>query len=305
MPESAIEQFRTALHGVGITPATPFTDDLARVDLEGLRGNIDFLVEAGATLLYPCGNTGEVAALSLDEWTDVVRVTVDAATGRAVVAAGIGHGFGIAREQLRRAADLGATGVLAMPPNMVYPADEGVVAYYGALADADVLPVVVYRKGGWPTNAGLPRLLQSHAVAGVKYGEHDASALAGMVTASPPEVVWTCGTAERYAPCFFDAGAVGFTSGLANAAPQLSLALYAALAAGDGDRARTLRNLCVPFEDLRARHGSANNVTAVKVAMDEVGLIGGRVRPPMRDLPPAEAAEVKAMVADWPTEAPG
>jgi 4-hydroxy-tetrahydrodipicolinate synthase len=304
MTNSTIEHFRAALHGVGVTPATPFTGDLAAVDRDGLRRNIEFLVTAGATLLYPCGNTGEFAALSLDEWTDVVRVTVDATAGRAVVAAGVGHGFGIAREQLRRAADLGAGGVLAMPPNMVYPADEGVVAYYGALADADVLPIVVYRKGGWPTDAGLPRLLQEHAVAGVKYGEHDVSALAGMVADAPPDVVWTCGTAERYAPFFFEAGAVGFTSGLANAAPHLSLALYAALSDGDAARARALRDLCTPFEDLRARHGSANNVTAVKVAMDEVGLVGGSVRPPMRDLSAAEAAEVKAMVAAWPREVP-
>jgi 4-hydroxy-tetrahydrodipicolinate synthase len=304
MTNSTIEHFRTALRGVGVTPATPFTEDLAAVDLDGLRRNIEFLVEAGASLLYPCGNTGEFAALSLDEWTDVVRVTIEAAAGRAVVAAGIGHGSGIAREQLRRAADLGAAGVLAMPPNLVYPADEGVVAYYGALADADLLPVVVYRKGGWPTNAGLIRLLRQHDVAGVKYGEEDGSALAGMVADAPDGVVWTCGTAERYAPLFFQAGAVGFTSGLANAVPHLSLGLYTALASGDVERARTLRELCVPFEDLRARHGSANNVTAVKVAMDEVGLVGGRVRPPMRDLPADEADEVKAMVAAWPTELP-
>lgn len=299
MPEHTIERLRAALHGVGITPPTPFTDDLSTVDLDGLRRNIQFLVDAGATLLYPCGNTGEFAALSMDEWTRVVEVTVDVAGDRCVVAPGVGHGFGVAREQLRRAADLGASGVLAMPPNLVYPADEGVIAYYGALADADLLPVVVYRKGGWPTESGLPKLLTDHEVAGVKYGENDVSVLAAMIAATPPGTIWTCGTAERYAPYFFLAGAVGFTSGLGNVNPPLALGMYAALETGDAARALELREECLPFEQIRARHASANNVPAVKVGLDAVGLAGGRVRPPMRDLDAAEADEVRRIVAAW------
>ena len=299
MSVTTIEAFRNALHGVGVTPATPFTDDLAAVDLDGLRRNLEFLVDAGATLLYPCGNTGEFPALSMDEWTSVVEVTVDVAGDSCVVAPGVGHGYGIAREQLRRAADLGAAGVLAMPPNLVYPGDAGVIGYYGALTDADVLPVVVYRKGGWPTNAGLPRLLANHEVAGIKYGEHDVAALADMVNATSGGAVWTCGTAERYAPHFFAAGAVGFTSGLANVNPGLAFDLYAALVAGDVGRALEIRELCVPFEQIRARHASANNVPVVKVGLDAVGLVGGGVRPPMRDLDPAEADEVRQMVAGW------
>lgn len=299
MPEPSIEGFRAALHGVGITPATPFTEDLSAVDVAGLRRNIEFLVEAGATLLYPCGNTGEFPALSIEEWTTVVEVTIDVVGGRCTVAPGVGHGFGVARDQLQRAADLGADGVLAMPPNLVYPADAGVIDYYGGLADAGVLPVVVYRKGGWPTDAGLPKLLTEHDIAGVKYGEHDVSALAAMVAASPAGTVWTCGTAERFAPYFFTAGAVGFTSGLANVNPRLALDLYGALAAGDMTRALGYREECLPFEQIRARHANANNVPVVKAALDAVGLAGGGVRPPMRDLPTTEVDEVRTMVAAW------
>ncbi len=299
MSESTLERFRHALHGVGITPATPFTDDLAAVDVDGLRRNLEFLIEGGATLLYPCGNTGEFPALSMDEWTTVVEVTVEVAGDACVVAPGVGHGYGVAREQLRRAADLGADGVLAMPPNLVYPADTGVIGYYGGLADAGLLPVVVYRKGGWPMNAGLPKLLTEHEVAGVKYGEHDVSTLAEMIAQGPAGTIWTCGTAERYAPYFFAAGAVGFTSGLANVNPGFALDMYAALAGGDLPAALQVREACLPFEDIRARHASANNVPVVKVALDAVGLSGGGVRPPMRDLSQDETEEVRAMVAGW------
>ena len=82
MATTRVEHFRTALHGVGITPATPFTDDLSGVDVAGLRRNLEFLVDAGATLLYPCGNTGEFPALSLEEWTTVLVTTIEVAGTR-------------------------------------------------------------------------------------------------------------------------------------------------------------------------------------------------------------------------------
>lgn len=60
-----------------------------------------------------------------------------------------------------------------------------------------------------------------------------------------------------------------------------------------------IRERCVAFEELRARDGSANNVPAVKAAMDAAGLAEGRVRPPMCDLDPATEQEVAAIVAEW------
>lgn len=70
----------------------------------------------------------------------------------------------------------------------------------------------------------------------------------------------------------------------------------AALADGDIVRALEIRERCVAFEELRARDGSANNVPAVKAAMDAAGLAEGRVRPPMCDLDPATEQEVAAIV---------
>src|SRR5665811_1544808 len=226
MQKTAIRLFRNSLQGVGITPVTPFTSDLSRVDLRGLRSNLEFLIEQGATLLYPCGNTGEFTSLSLDEWTSVVEVSIDVAAGKAAVAPGVGHGYATAREMLRRAADLGVDGALVMPPHPTYLSDSGIIAYLAGLAELEAVPIVVYKRGGWPSNRALQELVRDVPVAGVKYGEPDVSAFASNVAASNPELVWTCGVAERYAPFFAEAGAGGFTSGLANVAPHLALEMY-------------------------------------------------------------------------------
>ena len=109
-------------------------------------------------------------------------------------------------------------------------------------------------------------------------------------------VVWICGTAERWAPFFFQAGAEGFSSGMGNFIPGKSLAMRDALKAKNYDRAMEIREIFVAFEELRARHQAANNVPAVKYAMDQATLYGGPVRPPISDLTPEDALTADELV---------
>ena len=296
---ASVDELQAAMRGVGITPITPFTADLAAVDVGALRSNIEFLIEAGATLLYPAGNTGEFSSLSLEEWTEVVEAVLSVAGDRCTVAPGIGHGYSTSREMMRRAASLGASGVLVMPPQLTFVADEGLIAFYTGLAEDSSLPTVVYKRDGRPSDEALGEMLRHAPIAGVKYSDTDVNGLVNARRAGPKHVAWSCGLAERYAPFFHMAGTVGFTSGLANFAPQRALAMQAALEEDDLGTALTIREECVPFENIRARDRSANNVSAVKTAMSALGLGGGRVRPPLRDLDGTTEEEVRALVLAW------
>ena len=290
------------LRGVGVTNPTPFSSDGTKVDLGGLRENIEHLVAGGVRLIYPCGNTGEFPSLSLDEWTAVVSTVIEVVAGRALVAPGVGGGMPQALEQRRRAHDLGADGMLCMPTTGPYLSQEGVVAYYRRLLEDSELPGVVYRRPPYMTDEALEQLLDLEAVTGVKYVGLDSHAFATLVREGPEDLVWTCGMAERYAPFLHVAGSAGFTSGLANIAPGLSLELGEALRDGDHDRAMELYWQLVPFEAIRARDGDANNVAAVKAGLDAVGLAGGPVRPPLRQLDAATREEVDDVVATWSVE---
>jgi 4-hydroxy-tetrahydrodipicolinate synthase len=289
-PMSDPSRLRSALGGVGVTPATPFSKDLSRPDLEGLSENLNFLVDEGVRLLYVAGNTGEVASLSADEWTEVVETTVETVGDRAVVAAGIGHEYPVAIELARRAAAIGVDGILTMPRQQPYATSGGMVDYWRALIEQADLPAVVYSRG-LPDPTDLARLLDHELVIGCKYSNRDISGFANTLADDKSGVAWTCGIAERYAPFFHLAGAVGFTSGLANFAPRAALSLHAALREGDWKQALELRAACVPIEEIRARRDDAYNVGAVKVGMDTVGLAGGGVRPPLATLDPESAAE--------------
>ena len=294
-----VTALRERLHGVGVTNPTPFSADGTALDLGGLRKNVEFLVEGGVRLIYPCGNTGEFPSLSLEEWTTVVSTVVEVVDGRALVAPGVGGPLPQALEQRQRAADLGAEGMLCMPTTGPYLSEEGVVAYYRHLLEDSALPGVLYRRPAYMTDEGLHQLVGLDAVAGVKYVGLDAHAFAALVRGGPADLVWTCGMAERYAPFLHVAGSVGFTSGLANIAPRLALDLASALRGGDHARAMELYWQAVPFEAVRARDADANNVAAVKVGLDAVGLAGGPVRPPLRQLDGPTRREVEDIVASW------
>jgi 4-hydroxy-tetrahydrodipicolinate synthase len=286
------QALQKAVAGVGVTPVTPFTEDLTSVDRRGFETNLSFLVDAGVSLLYPAGNTGEVMSLSPVEWTTVVETALDVAGDGCKVVPGIGHAYPVAIELAHRARSLGVDGVLLMPRLQPYVASSGLADYWTTIIEAAQVPGVVYKRG-LPDRTELLELVQHDQVIACKYAERDVSTFASTVGAADSDISWTCGIAERYAPFFYEAGAVGFTSGLANFAPEISLQMHQALMSGDNERALQLRELSVPFEEIRARHNDAFNVAAVKTAMDVRGLRGGRVRPPLLDLDTSANKDVR------------
>jgi 4-hydroxy-tetrahydrodipicolinate synthase len=91
-------------------------------------------------------------------------------------------------------------------------------------------------------------------------------------------------------------GAVGFSSGMANFVPRMSLTLRCKFAAGDKAEAERLRALMVPFEDLRGENAARYSSSALHAAMDHAGLAGGPVIPFAEDVVPQDLPRVHAMV---------
>ena len=75
-------------NGVYTAIVTPFRN--GEVDENSLRDLIEFQLENGISGIVPCGTTGESPTLDKDEYTRVVRVTVEAVKGRVPVVAGAG-----------------------------------------------------------------------------------------------------------------------------------------------------------------------------------------------------------------------
>lgn len=296
------DHLRTALADVVAIPVTPFTADGA-VDATAHRALLHRLLDGGVRTLTPNGNTGEFYALSPDERRAVTEATVEEAGDRATVLVGVGHDVPTAVEAARHAQKAGASMLMVHQPVHPYVSEAGWVDYHRAIAQAvPGLGVVPYLRNPLIAGARLAELADACPnVIGVKYAVPDAARFAGFARdAGLDRFVWVAGLAEPYAPSYFAGGATGFTSGLVNVSPSLSLAMLDALRAGAYPAAMRVWERIRRFEELRAANGNADNVTVVKEALASLGLCRRDIRPPSRELPEAARAEVAAIAAGWP-----
>jgi len=301
MSSVAFETQRTALADVVAIPVTPFTAD-GTVDQDAHRALLRRLLDGGVTTLTPNGNTGEFYALTPQERRLVTELTLQEAGGRAAILAGVGHDVPTAVASARHAREHGAQMVMVHQPVHPYVSQAGWVDYHRAIAaSVPELGVVPYIRNAQLTGARLAQLADACPnVIGVKYAVPDAAKFAAFARdAGLDRFVWVAGLAEPYAPSYFSAGATGFTSGLVNVAPSVSLNMIDALRAGDYPAAMKVWEQIRRFEELRAANGSADNVTVVKEALASLGLCRRDVRPPSRHLPEDERAEVAAIAAGW------
>jgi 4-hydroxy-tetrahydrodipicolinate synthase len=295
-PTDLVERLATAV----VIPVTPFAED-GSVDACCYAKLVARLLDGGVTAVTPNGNTGEYYTLTPHERQLVLETCTDAAAEAAVVVAGVGFDVQTATADARAARDAGAQAIMIHQPVHPYLSPAGWVDYNAAIAAAvPELGVVPYLKSRAITGGHIAELAdRAPNVIALKYSVEDPVHFAAVrADAGGDRLLWIAGLAEPYAPAYWQAGARGFTSGLANVAPQVALDLLAALRAGEGVQEAWLR--VRRFEELRARGGAADNVAVVKEALHQRGLCRRDVRPPGHVLGADAAAEVAAAIAGWP-----
>ncbi|TKA09762.1 dihydrodipicolinate synthase family protein [Actinacidiphila oryziradicis] len=291
----------SALADVVAIPVTPF-DAEGGVEHGTYRALLRRLLDGGVRTVTPNGNTGEFYALAPDERRLVVELTVAEADEDTQVIVGVGHDVPTAVAAARHARETGAQMIMVHQPVHPYVSPEGWVDYHRAIAETvPELGVVPYLRNPLLGGEHIARLGElCPNVIGVKYAVPDAARFAAVARdAGLHRFVWVAGLAELYAPSYWAVGATGFTSGLVNVAPRVSLEMLRALRDNDYAAAMKVWEQIREFEDLRAAQQSANNVTVVKEALAVQGLCRREVRPPARLLAPEQREQVAALLAGW------
>ena len=126
-------------------PVTPFTSALA-FDERRYRDNLAWLSGFDVAGLFAAGGTGEFFSLTPAEVERVVRAAADEANGQTPVIAGCGYGTAIAVEMAQAAEHAGADGMLLLPPYLMVPTQEGLMAHVEAVCKATRLGVIVYNR---------------------------------------------------------------------------------------------------------------------------------------------------------------
>ncbi|MHA6757154.1 dihydrodipicolinate synthase family protein [Streptacidiphilus sp. PAMC 29251] len=299
-----LDALRARLGTVVAIPVTPF-DAQGRVDWDNHAHLVRRLVDHGVEVLTANGNTGEFYTLTPAEGRRAVESTVLAAQGRAEVMAGVGLDVAGAVAAALHARDAGAGSLMVHQPAHPYRSAEGWIDYHRAVAQAvPELGVVLYIRDERVTGAHIRTLAdQCGNIVGVKYAVPDPVRFACVARdAGLERFAWIAGLAELSTPGYWATGAVGFTSGLVNVVPRLSLALLEALRGGDFPKAMLIWESARTFEELRAADASADNVSVVKEALAQLGLSHRTVRPPSRTLPTVLRDRIGEQIAKWRTE---
>lgn len=284
------QQIKSDLRGVAFTNPTPFDESADEIRHDELTENIQYILDAGGSLVIPCGNTGEYYSLTNDERVAVVERTADAVDDQGTVVGGVGGSTKTAIELTKAYENVGADAIMIMHPVHTYQHQKGLLDYYRKIIESTDIGVVIYKRGPELTLDVIQELVTYQNVVGVKYAVNDIDGFSKAVTTTNADIVWSNGIAERFSLAFAIEGAEGLTTGIGNFLPEEVLALMDAIRAEDWNRVRRLRDLLRPYEDLREEPGkdnelsAANNVPAVKYGMELAGLYGGPVREPLVEL---------------------
>ena len=282
----------------GIIPAvtTPF-DASGAIDTDALRRNLAALLDAGVHGFVATGTMGEAGSLTTEERRGVVAAAVAAAAGRVPVIAGVSSGTPAA--SIAYAADAAAEGadaIMLLPP-LGYRADpRETVAFYRAVADGTDLPIMLYNN---PEASGVdmpaPMIARIAAevdqVVAVKECSGDARRIAALLNDTDLEVLVG---GDDWALEGFCAGATGWVTGVADCAPAECVELYDACRTGDLERARAVYARLLPLARLDM---TPKLVQFFKGAQDQLGFVGGPVRPPRLELDADDRAILDAAVA--------
>jgi 4-hydroxy-tetrahydrodipicolinate synthase len=140
------------------------------------------------------------------------------------------------------------------------------------------------------------RLCELDGVVGLKYAVEDLDAFQAIAEKASSRAAMICGMAEDPSIAYMEHGAIGFSSGMANFVPRMSLTLLHKFAEGNKAEAQRLRSLMLPFEDFRGENGARYSSSALHTAMDYAGLAGGPVIPFAADVAAQELPRVHAMM---------
>jgi dihydrodipicolinate synthase/N-acetylneuraminate lyase len=284
-------------HGVFPYLVSP-VHETGEVNAKVLARLCDDLIEAGVHGLTPLGSTGEFAYLTWPQRRRVVEVVIAAAKGRVPVVAGVASTtIADAVSQSREFENLGCSGILAILEAYFPLSDEGVFAYFKAIAEAVSIPVVLYTNPNFQrSDLSLPVIDRLSRISNIGYIK-DASFNTGRLLSIINRVqgrMQVFAASSHIPTCVMLIGGIGWMSGPACVAPRQSVELYELCRRGDWvtamQRQRPLWNLNLAF-------AKYNLAACIKGGLQLQGYPVGAPLPPQAALPPEGFEEVRRALA--------
>lgn len=284
-------------HGQGTAIITPFTKD-GEIDEAGLCRHVDFLVEQGVNFIVANGCTGEFWAQTMEERKRVVRIIVDAVAGRIPVIGGSSaNSTKEVIEYSRYHKEIGCDGAMIMPPFLVRPNQDDIFHHYKAVSDAVDIPILLYNIPRDTVNDLTPELVNRLAdlptVVAIKDSSFDFNIFYRLQTLVGDRIRVLIGPSTMFGHVALEMGAEGWVDTYSNLWPELTVSLYRASKAGDLAQVKEIQAKAASFRGWLSGN-DRNMYSAVKAAMNMIGLPGGYTRLPLRPLDEQQLTDIRA-----------
>ena len=276
------------LFGTVVPIVTPLTDQ-DTIDIESVRRLVDHVIDGGLQCLYPCGTTGEMMYLTVEERKLVAEVTVKHTAGRVPVFVHVGAwNLKDTIELAKHAEKIGADGIGVVTPAFFKLSDQGLVDFYTAVAGSvsPDFPVYMYAIPQNAINDVNVDVCEKVAatcpnVVGIKYSYPDFTKLQQFMMVKNQTFSVLVGPDHLF-EALCAVGGDGVVSGNAMIVREHYAAIWDAIQKKDFDLATKYQRRT---NILNATMCAINNIAAYKVILKEEGIIAtSNMRRPMENL---------------------
>ena len=279
--------------GSFVALVTPFKDDES-LDEGKLKELIEFQINGGTNGIVPCGTTGESPALSAEEHSRVVDLTIETVNGRVPVIAGTGSNSTThTLHMTKHAKAVGADGALIVTPYYNKPTQEGLYAHYMKIADSVDIPIIIYnvpgRCGTDILSETIARLSEHPNIVGLKEATGMLRRASEVVQMCGDDFTVLSGDDVNTLP-ILSVGGRGVISVVANVTPADIAEMCNAFKVGNIELARKLHYKALPLSiDLFIE----TNPIPAKTALMLMGKLNGKMRLPLVPMTPANLEKLR------------
>jgi 4-hydroxy-tetrahydrodipicolinate synthase len=281
----------------GVLPAITTKMTAAQeVDLDAVRADVAFQIDAGVDGIIVCGSLGEASSLVRDEKLAIAKAAIDAASGRKPVL------LTIAEDSTRLAAALaaeaekaGVEGLMVLPAMRYLADDREVIAHYRAVAAASGLPIIIYNNPiayGIDISAGmLMEMADEPKFVAVKESTGDTRRINETIAALGDRYQLLTGVDDLALESLI-LGCSGWIAGLVVAFPRETVAIYRLAQQGRIAEALEIYRWFLPLLHMDIGPKFVQNIKLVEAIVRGTSPV---TRAPRLPLVGAEAAHVRAV----------
>ncbi len=284
------------LKGVVVPIVTPLTEEDS-IDVESLKKLVDYCIAGGIQSLYPCGTTGEMMYLSVEERKLVAETVVKHTAGRIPVFVQVGAwNLRDTIELAQHAHAIGADGIGVVTPVYFKISDAGLVDYFTSVAKSvpEDFPMYLYGIKQNAVNDINKEVCEAAAaecpnIVGIKYSYPDFTRMQELMTVNNGNFDMLPGPDHLFeAACA--AGAPGVVSGNSQCILAHYAAIWEAVRAKDFELATKIQRRTNVLNSVMCR---INGIAAYKVILKAEGVIATtKMRRPMENLTPEQEEDL-------------